>query len=227
VSTKRRGSCRVTLRLEQLWKRAGFSPNDKQHEAILHTEGPLFLTAGSGSGKTRVPLWRTLDLIVFHKVPAEEIICGNLAKTVCYSKAHPYLTVIPTIYLSLGMVFAFSLVNAMIADVCDEDELASGMRREGIYFAVYNWWWKVAVSIATVLAGYLQHFTGFVEGAKMQSDATLFWLRAWEIGLPPLLCLVGAALLVKYPLTEARAYEIKALLKARKAGGATVPAASA
>ena len=155
------------------------------------------------------------------------IIGGNLAKIMCYSKAHPYLTVIPTIYLSLGMVFAFSLVNAMIADVCDEDELASGMRREGIYFAVYNWWWKVAVSIATVLGGYLQHFTGFVEGAKTQSDATLFWLRAWEIGLPPLLCLVGAALLVKYPLTEARAYEIKALLKARKAGGATVPAASA
>jgi MFS family permease len=120
------------------------------------------------------------------------IIGGNLAKIMCYSKAHPYLTVIPTICLSLGMVFAFSLVNAMIADVCDEDELASGMRREGIYFAVYNWWWKVAVSIAALLSGYLQHFTGFVEGAKTQSDATLFWLRAWEIA-PPLLCLVGRA----------------------------------
>jgi DNA helicase-2/ATP-dependent DNA helicase PcrA len=79
VSTKRRGSCRVTLRLEQLWKRAGFSPNDKQHEAIL-TEGPLFLTAGSGSGKTRVPLWRTLDLIVFHKVTAEEILLGTFTE---------------------------------------------------------------------------------------------------------------------------------------------------
>ncbi|PTX92270.1 MFS transporter [Opitutus sp. ER46] len=143
------------------------------------------------------------------------IVVGNLSKIVCYSPTYPFLTLIPTVCLSLGMVIAFSLVNAMIADICDEDELASGCRREGIYFAVYNWWWKVAVSIATVLSGYLQRLTGFVEGANAQSAATLFWLRAWEIGLPPALCLISVWLMVKYPLTEARAYEIKALLKAR------------
>ena len=145
------------------------------------------------------------------------IIGGNLTKIVCYNPTAPYLTVIPTICLSLGMVFAFSLVNAMIADICDEEEYATGIRREGIYFAVYNWWWKVAVSIATVLSGYLQRLTGFVEGSPTQSDATLFWLRAWEIGLPPLLCLGSVWLLTKYPLTEQRAYEIKALLAQRKA----------
>lgn len=142
---------------------------------------------------------------------------GNLSKIICYNPALPRLTYIPTICLSLGMVFCFSLVNAMIADICDEDELASGMRREGIYFAVYNWWWKVAVSIATIISGYLQRLTGFIEGAATQSDATLFWLRFWEIGLPSALCLLGIALLAKYPLTESRAYEIKALLKERKA----------
>lgn len=142
---------------------------------------------------------------------------GNLSKIICYNPSLPRLTYFPTICLSLGMVFCFSLVNAMIADICDEDELASGIRREGIYFAVYNWWWKVAVSIATVVSGYLQRLTGFIEGAATQSEATLFWLRFWEIGLPSALCLLGIALLVKYPLTEARAYEIKALLKQRKA----------
>jgi glycoside/pentoside/hexuronide:cation symporter, GPH family len=108
----------------------------------------------------------------------------------------------------------------MIADICDEDEAATGIRREGIYFAVYNWWWKVAVSIATVMSGYLQRLTGFVEGAATQSQETLFALRMWEIGLPPALCLVSVWLILKYPLTEARAYEIKALLDARKAGHA-------
>lgn len=150
------------------------------------------------------------------------IIGGNLSKIVCYNPAHPYLTTIPTICLSLGMVIGFSLVNAMIADICDEDEFATGIRREGVYFAVYNWWWKVAVSIATVMSGYLQRLTGFVEGAQSQSDSTLFWLRAWEIGLPPVLCLVSVGLLFSYPLTEARAYEIKSLLKARKAAPAAV-----
>jgi GPH family glycoside/pentoside/hexuronide:cation symporter len=146
------------------------------------------------------------------------IIGGNLSKIVCYNPQLPYLSMIPTVCLSLGMVVAFSLVNAMIADICDEDELVTGIRREGIYFAVYNWWWKVAVSVATIISGYLQRYAGFVEGATTQSDATLFWLRAWEIGLPPLLCLISVALLLEYPLTEARAYEIQSLLKARKAG---------
>jgi GPH family glycoside/pentoside/hexuronide:cation symporter len=143
---------------------------------------------------------------------------GNLSKIICYNPALPRLTYFPTVCLSLGMVFCFSLVNSMIGDICDEDELATGIRREGIYFAIYNWWWKVAVSIATVVSGYLQRFTGFIEGAGTQSSTTLFWLRFWEIGLPPLLCLIGIALLVKYPLTEPRAYEIKALLAARKRG---------
>ena len=149
------------------------------------------------------------------------IIVGNLVKIVCYNRDLPYLTMIPTVCLSLGMVIAFSLVNAMIADICDEDEVTSGIRREGIYFAVYNWWWKVAVSIATVLSGYLQRLTGFVEGASTQSQETLFALRMWEIGLPPALCLVSVWLIFKYPLTEARAYEIKALLDARKASNAS------
>ena len=148
------------------------------------------------------------------------IIGGNLSKIVCYSQAHPYLTLIPTFCLSLGMVFCFSLVGSMISDICDEDELATGIRREGIYWAVYNWWWKVGVSISTVLSGYLLRLTRFVEGAATQSDSTMLWVRVWEIGLPPLLCLIGAALLVKYPLTEQRAYEVKTLLEQRRAATA-------
>jgi len=152
------------------------------------------------------------------------IIVGNLLKIVCYNRAHPWLTFVPTICLSLGMVFCFSLVNSMISDICDEDEYATGVRREGIYFAVYNWWWKVAVSIASVASGYLLRLTGFTESMATQTESTLFWIRFWEIGLPPILCAISAGLLLKYPLTETRAYEIKALLKARKAQSAAASA---
>jgi GPH family glycoside/pentoside/hexuronide:cation symporter len=74
----------------------------------------------------------------------------------------------------------------------------------------------VAVSIATVVSAYLARWTGFIEGATTQSATTMLWIRAWEIGLPPLLCLVSVLLLLKYPLTETRAYEIKALLRESK-----------
>lgn len=66
--------------LTRLWQHAGFSPNDEQKQAILHVDGPLFLPAGPGSGKTRVLLWRTLNLIVFHGVKPEEIFLSTFTE---------------------------------------------------------------------------------------------------------------------------------------------------
>ena len=70
----------MTTQLETLWARVGFKPNLQQRHAILHVEGPLFLTAGPGSGKTRVLLWRALNLIVFHGVPPEDIFLGTFTE---------------------------------------------------------------------------------------------------------------------------------------------------
>jgi len=66
--------------IERLWEMTRFIPNDAQREAILHVEGPLYLTAGPGSGKTRVLLWRTLNLMVFHGVKAEEIFLATFTE---------------------------------------------------------------------------------------------------------------------------------------------------
>ena len=60
--------------IEKLWASTNFEPNESQKKAILHTDGPLYLTAGPGSGKTRVLLWRTLNLIVFHNIRPDEIL---------------------------------------------------------------------------------------------------------------------------------------------------------
>ena len=66
--------------LAYFWKLKKFKPNAQQEEAILYTDGPLFLTAGPGSGKTRVLLWRTLNLIVFHGVSPGEIYLSTFTE---------------------------------------------------------------------------------------------------------------------------------------------------
>ena len=68
------------LTIEELWQDADFKPNDEQKEAIKHIEGPLYLPAGPGSGKTRVLLWRTLNLVVFHDVKPEEIFLSTFTE---------------------------------------------------------------------------------------------------------------------------------------------------
>ncbi|MFA5292189.1 MAG: MFS transporter [Phycisphaerae bacterium] len=152
---------------------------------------------------------------------------GNSLKVVCYSKTHPWLILIPTASLSLGMLVLFSLVYSMLADICDEDELKTGKRREGSYQAVYGWWWKIGISAGLLVSGLLLRATGFNEKLAAQSDSTLFWLRVWEIGLPSVMCLFSVLLLIKYPLTEERAYEIKKLLEERKLAAAEVASVNA
>lgn len=68
------------ITIKTLWKEAGFKPNDEQRAAIEHVDGPLYLTAGPGSGKTRVLLWRTVNLMVFHGVKPEEIYLSTFTE---------------------------------------------------------------------------------------------------------------------------------------------------
>lgn len=66
--------------IAHFWEEADFVPNPNQREAILYQGGPLYLTAGPGSGKTRVLLWRTLNLIVYHDVRPEEIFLATFTE---------------------------------------------------------------------------------------------------------------------------------------------------
>lgn len=66
--------------IQDLWQHFNFSPNDEQEEAIRHIKGPLMITAGPGSGKTRVLLWRTVNLIVYKGVSPDEIFLSTFTE---------------------------------------------------------------------------------------------------------------------------------------------------
>ncbi len=66
--------------IEMFMADAGFAPNDAQRDAILHESGPLYLPAGPGSGKTRVLLWRTFNLIVFQEVNPASIFLSTFTQ---------------------------------------------------------------------------------------------------------------------------------------------------
>ncbi len=70
----------TTELIEALFARVDFAPNEHQRHAIEHLDGPLFLVAGPGSGKTRVLLWRVVNMIVFHGVAPESIFLSTFTE---------------------------------------------------------------------------------------------------------------------------------------------------
>ena len=100
------------------------------------------------------------------------------------------------------------------SDVIDYDELATGERKEGVYFAVWNFAQKSASGITLMFTGFVLSAAGFVPNEE-QSQLVRIAMCAL-LGLFPFVCYsIGAAMFSRFDLDEAHYAEIRAQLDAR------------
>ena len=104
----------------------------------------------------------------------------------------------------------------MIADVCDVDELNTGLRREGMYGAVYGWILKIGVSVGQLLSGFVLTMAGINPAAEMQSPEAIQNLRILFSTVPFIFTLSAFFLIAHYPLTEAKVEELKQQLAVKQ-----------
>jgi GPH family glycoside/pentoside/hexuronide:cation symporter len=131
------------------------------------------------------------------------IALAQLSKVVCYNPAYPYLIVIPTVLLSSGMLFFFTLGSSMVGDICDEDELQTGRRSEGSYYSVFWWFIKMGTALASLISGALIVLTMFDEVQVTKVDKLQGAVRE-----------VRATLQTSTPLADARTKLDRAQLEA-------------
>ncbi len=144
-------------------------------------------------------------------------IVGYGLKWICYNPSHPFLVVLPAPLMAFGLGGLFTLIPSMIADVVDTDELKTRERREGMFGSIF--WWMVKLGMAAALAGggYLLNATGFdvaLEGN--QSDRSIFLLRIFDAGIPMIASAIAIWAVATFPITEAKAREVRQELERRR-----------
>ncbi len=144
-------------------------------------------------------------------------IVGYALKWFCYNPSHPFLLLLPAPLIAFGLGGLFTLMGAMMADVCDVDELENGHRREGTFGAIYWWMVKLGMALAFALSGVLLNATGFdVALGNAQPVRTLFLLRICDIGVPIVASVIALIAMAGYHITEESAHAVRAELEKRR-----------
>ncbi len=107
--------------------------------------------------------------------------------------------------------------SSLLADVIDADELQTGERKEGAYYASYTFLYKASSGVMAMITGFSLSWTGFIPEASSQSDLVLLAIRALNGLVPFATILVGTLILARFGLTEAVHAEIRRALDARRA----------
>jgi GPH family glycoside/pentoside/hexuronide:cation symporter len=144
-------------------------------------------------------------------------IVGYGLKWICYNPNHPWLVIVPAPLMAFGLGGLFTLIPSMVADVVDTDELKTHQRREGMFGSIFWWTVKLGLSAALAGGGYLLNATGFdvaFEGA--QSPRTITLLRLFDAGIPMVASAIAIWAVATFPITEARAYEVRRELERRR-----------
>jgi len=192
---------------------------DVQAASII--EG-LKATACFLPGLLGVPLW-TWFSEKFGKTNAlaATLIIGMVANAMmyfCYTPAHPYLQILPSLLMSAFGYAVWMIAPSMQADIVDYDELQTRERREGSFSAVFSWSLKFSGTLTAALSGLIIVWSGFdvQKYGPNQPAEVMRTMLAWYAFVPLGFCLLALFLLKLYPLTRERMHLIRTQLEAAR-----------
>ena len=117
----------------------------------------------------------------------------------------------------VGVSATHVLTWAMIPDAVEVDELKSGARHEGMFYALVTLFRKVASSISIPLTLLVLDWSGFVSNAPRQADSAVWAIRILIGPVPSFFLLLGILFARFYPLTRELHAETRAEIASRNA----------
>jgi glucuronide carrier protein len=114
-----------------------------------------------------------------------------------------------------------TLMWALEADTVEYGEWRTGVRTEGITYALFSFTRKLGQAVGGAMAAYAIAFGGYIGGATHQTQRALDWIGHSAGFVPALFTLIGVAIFLAYPLTEKTFTEMVEQTRARRVGAGT------
>lgn len=123
-------------------------------------------------------------------------------------------TVIAAVGIGIGFAGIFLMDNMLIADVIDEDEVRTGLRREAMYTGMNGMVITLSTAIVSVAFGAISSAFGYDSSLASQPDSVADGFRVFMALLPCVGCAMAFVVLLSYPLHGERLREMKRSLVA-------------
>lgn len=134
-----------------------------------------------------------------------------------FQPGHQYWIWLDPLTGGLFWIGVGTVMQAMMADICDDDELKNERRREGMFGAIFWWATKLAIALSWAFAGVLLEWIGFDSKVDTTwTNQTFLKMRLWMClgaAVPALGCFI---LMRFYPLTKNKADENRKVLEERR-----------
>jgi GPH family glycoside/pentoside/hexuronide:cation symporter len=117
-----------------------------------------------------------------------------------------------------GMQGCWLMTDTMLADICDDDELKTGRRREGMFSSVKGFALKAGQGLTFGIGGYMATAAGYdplqIEAGGLDTEIAVR-MKALLIGFQTIGLIIAIALMWFYPISRKRAEETQRLLEAK------------
>lgn len=143
-------------------------------------------------------------------------IIGYASSWWLFTPSHPWLQIIPVVVAAWGLCACWAVNGSFAADICDEDELNTGHRREGLYSAVFAFVYKFAIGIVALGSGALLAWVGIAGQETTLSADILLKVRLAYLIIPVLFLSLAVWSMWFYGLTRERVADIQAQLQSRR-----------
>ena len=115
-----------------------------------------------------------------------------------------------------GIMLVSMLVWALEADTVEYGEWNTGIRTEGITYALFSFTRKTGQAVGGALAAYGLAWGGYAAGATVQTEQAMWGIRAATGLVPAVAAVLAIIVMFAYPLTDRRHAEIVDEIAARR-----------